>query len=101
MNKTIKEILGEIGKLEKEDLELLRSIVLNGELLKNIDELIDRKNNAKCSVCEAPLGKDYYELRWMSHGLLKRARFDGLDCLAYFIAALRNRKDERIRRVKP
>ncbi len=86
-------------EMNKKELEEVKQAILNGQLLRDIDIEIDKKTNARCSVCEAPLGENYYELRWKSFGMVKRARFDGLDCLSYFIAALRNRK-EKIRRRK-
>ena len=98
MNK-IEEIKELLRNMKREELEELKGYILNGNLLLEIEKEIDLKVNAKCAVCEAPLGDNYYELRWKSFGLVKRARFDGLDCLAYFIGALRNKKEE-LRRQK-
>lgn len=78
--------------MEKEELLRLKDLIERGKIIKEIEKELSRRERNVCSVCENEIGEDYYELIWKTNGLIKKAKFDAIDCLDYFITALRNRK---------
>jgi hypothetical protein len=86
MNKLAKVI----SELSKEDLLKIRRDLIAG----NIDRLINKQleeENAKnfsektCPVCNGEIRENAFVLEFGESYLRRRAFFDGIDCLDYFI----------------
>lgn len=91
---TEQTIRNALSKLTKEELKALQA--LNAE---DIKFMIESMGNV-CSVCGNPNPK--YRLTWISDisGLTLKAQFCELDCLEYFIARLRYKKQKQVKALK-
>ncbi len=92
-SKKIREVIEE---LNKEELEALYFLIQTGKLAELVKDKIRKKEKEgkKCYVCDAPIVDDFYELTWRTNDLTKRVIFEELDCLAYFVAILREKRNE-------
>ncbi|MGV8168580.1 MAG: hypothetical protein ACP5N3_00825 [Candidatus Nanoarchaeia archaeon] len=79
-----------IDNLEKEDLIKIKRDLIAG----NIDRLIEKKlrkypefnlSEKNCPVCGGDIEEGCYILEFGSSYLRRRAFFDALDCLEYFV----------------
>jgi len=77
-----------IDKLGKEDLIKIKRDLVSG----NIDKLIAKKlseieniDEKFCPVCGGKITQDSFKLEFGSNYLRRKAYFDGVDCISYFI----------------
>lgn len=79
-----------IDTLSEEDLVKIKRDLVAG----NVDRLINEKlnkisyeklDNKKCPVCGGTITENNYSLEFGASYLRKRAYFDAVDCLEYFI----------------
>ena len=85
-----------IKELEYEELLLIRKDLEAGTLKNVVKKQLETKKReqvAICPVCEKSLkqGEGFY-LEFGSKDLRKKASFDGVDCLKYFIEQHFNKK---------
>jgi hypothetical protein len=78
-----------IKELEYEELLLIRKDLEAGTLKKVVKKQLEQKRRdqvVSCPVCEQKLtqGEGFY-LEFGSNDFRKKATFDGVDCLKYFI----------------
>lgn len=85
MNKLAKLIQG----MSKEEIMLLNKDLIAGNLNKVITKRMKEfevdYSEKFCPVCGGEIGEDSYVLEFGKSYLRKRAHFDGIDCLSYFI----------------
>lgn len=84
------KLKGLIEGLSEEDLMKIKRDLIAG----NIDRLVNNKideltlgkiSEKQCPVCGGGITKDSYSLEFGSAYLRRRAYFDAVDCLEYFI----------------
>lgn len=80
-----------INSLGEEDLLKIKRDLVSG----NIDRLIEKKltsfksvnfSSKFCPVCDGSIGEDCFVLEFGKPYLRRRAFFDGIDCLEYFVS---------------
>lgn len=80
-----------INSLGEEDLMKIKRDLVSG----NIDKLIQKKlsefkavdfSSKFCPVCDGSIGDDCFVLEFGKSYLRRRAFFDGVDCLEYFVS---------------
>jgi len=78
-----------IKNLEKEDLELIKKDIDSGNISKLVQKELKAKEADKltlCPVCSAPVKEgEGLHLQFGPRTFRKKATFDGVDCLSYFI----------------
>jgi hypothetical protein len=84
-----------IRRLPAEDVLLIKQDILEGNLSRVIsDRLAELELPQKvCPVCNTPLEDDAPFVLFFGIGIRKKARFDAIDCLEFFIKDL---KDEEM-----
>lgn len=78
-----------INTLGKEELELLQRDLVSG----NVDKLVKKRlemfepmlGEKQCPVCGGPVNDESFVLEFGKRYLRKKAYFDGLDCMFYFL----------------
>lgn len=91
-----------INGMDEQDLRLIQKDIYEGNLSQLIKSRLHsmmppEESKQVCPVCGSPIDSETarYELIFGPPDLRRRARFDGLDCLRYFIKELEGKKDER------
>lgn len=89
--------MNKLGKLVKglqyEDLVKIRRDIIEGNMLRLVEERIGEFENPNrvCPVCNTPIDpKTAITLYFGPKGLRQRASFDGEDCLEYFVKKMRS-----------
>jgi hypothetical protein len=79
-----------IKKLSPEDLALLKKDLEQGNISRLIsDRMAELEMPQKvCPICNSPLEDDAPYVLYFGSGIRKKARFDGTDCLKFFIEEL-------------
>lgn len=87
-----------ISELGKEDLLKIKRDLVAG----NIDRLVEKKlsqfkeenySEKFCPVCSGEITKEAFVLEFGKH-IRKKAYFDGVDCMEYFVSKKLNLKKE-------
>lgn len=80
-----------IERLSFEELREFHDHLEPGEVKNLVVNKLERfKNSNKvCPVCNAPIGDDGFILVFGPSGFKKKATFDGVDCLEYFLYNMR------------
>lgn len=85
-----------IENLDETDLKLIRKDLKAGNIEKLINKRIKEKKeenpNEVCPVCNSPIGEENVTLIFGPKDLRKKASFDGIDCLEYFLDKVKMRK---------
>ena len=76
-----------IRKLPQEDLLLIKRDLDDGNIDRAIAERLAELEFPQkvCPVCNSPLDDDAPYVLYFGTGIRKKARFDALDCLKFFI----------------
>ncbi|NQU98211.1 hypothetical protein HQ533_01985 [Candidatus Woesearchaeota archaeon] len=74
-----------------EELMDLKKQLKEGNLNSTVEKKLERfKNlNKVCPVCNSPVGEEGLTLTFGPSDFRKRALFDGVDCLEYFLYKIR------------
>jgi hypothetical protein len=85
-----------IRNLPPEDVLLIKKDLEEGNLYRIIaDRLAELELPQKvCPVCNAPLDDNAPYVLYFGNGIRKKARFDALDCLEFFIDDLKSNSAE-------
>lgn len=80
-----------IKQLTLEELLELRNNLEKGEMKNLIEKRLERfKNlNKVCPVCNTPVEEEGFTLIFGPEDLKKKATFDAIDCLEYFLYKMR------------
>lgn len=80
-----------IRNLPKEDILLIKRDLEEGNLSKVIEERISEFEVPQkvCPICNTPLDDDAPYVLYFGTGVRKKARFDAIDCLEFFIRDLK------------
>ncbi|MGV8161772.1 MAG: hypothetical protein ACP5N2_00385 [Candidatus Nanoarchaeia archaeon] len=90
-----------IESLPKEDLIKIKRDLVSG----NIDRLVEKKlrtytelnySEKQCPICGGEIKEESYVLEFGASYLRRRAFFDAVDCLEYFINSKLKKKGETI-----
>lgn len=85
-----------INDLDFEDVLLIKKDLEHGRLKKIINSKIEkerRKRITYCPVCSAMITEGSgFHLQFGPEDLRKKATFDGIDCMQYFLERLRRKK---------
>ena len=81
-----------INTLDKDDLIKIRRDLIAGNIDKVISKRLDEFSglnfsNKQCPVCGGSIHNNSFVLEFGSDYLRKRAFFDGVDCLEYFVVS--------------
>jgi hypothetical protein len=80
-----------ISELNKEDLLSIRRDLIAGNIDRLINKRLEQEQNAKnfsektCPVCNGEIRENAFILEFGESYLRRRAFFDGIDCLDYFV----------------
>ncbi|MEM3374760.1 MAG: hypothetical protein QXE31_06125 [Candidatus Woesearchaeota archaeon] len=92
------KLVGIINSLNYQELKLIQKDVLEGNLAKLINERIkefekNETENNICPTCGTPLNEENtkFVLIFGPIDFKKKARFDEIDCLSFFIEKLKNK----------
>ena len=80
-----------INKLSEDDLLKIKRDLVAGNVDKLIEKRLQDLNDVKfsskhCPVCDGVIETDCFILEFGKPYLRKRAFFDGVDCLEYFVS---------------
>lgn len=87
-----------ISSLNEEDLLKIKRDLVAG----NVDKLIEKRlgelhdvnySSKQCPVCSGAINSEALILEFGKSYLRKRAYFDGVDCLEYFVSTQLKKKD--------
>jgi len=90
-----------INSLNEEDLLKIKRDLVAG----NVDKLVEKKlsdirevtySSKKCPVCDGVISSDSFILEFGKSYFRRRAFFDGVDCLEYFVSINLKKGDEVI-----
>ena len=85
-----------IDNLSEKDLNLIRTDLKAGNIERLINKRIKEKkeedSNKVCPVCNSPTKEENVTLIFGPKGLRKKASFDGVDCLEYFLDKVKQQK---------
>ena len=76
-----------IKQLTFDELKELRNNLEKGEMRALVDSRLERfkSSNKVCPVCNTDVGDEGFTLIFGPEGLKKKATFDAIDCLEYFL----------------
>ncbi|MFH1771008.1 MAG: hypothetical protein ABH828_05650 [archaeon] len=83
----MEKIIDIIKQLTFEELTELKNNLEKGEMKELVEQRLERfKNlNKVCPVCNTAVEEEGYTLIFGPEGLKKKATFDAIDCLEYFL----------------
>lgn len=87
-----------IRKLPAQDIRLIKQDLEEGNLLRVVNDRLAELELPQhvCPVCHAELEDDAPYVLYFGTGIRKKARFDALDCLQFFMDnELREKKEKR------
>lgn len=74
-----------IRNLPEQDVRLIKQDLEEGNLLRVVNERLAEMPQKVCPVCHTPLDDDAPYVLYFGTLARKKARFDALDCLQFFI----------------
>lgn len=84
--------------MDKEDLLKIKRDLVSGNIERLIEkrlESFEEKFGEKfCPVCGGPVTDESFKLEFGSPYLRRKAYFDGVDCMLYFVSANIKKKEE-------
>jgi len=85
-----------IDNLSEKDLKLIKKDLKAGNIERLINKRIKEKReedpNKVCPVCNSPIRAENITLIFGPKDLRKKASFDGIDCLEYFLEKVKMKK---------
>ena len=95
------KLAGLIKKMGEEELQLLKRDLVAGNIdkavKKRMDELkYENFDEKRCPVCGGQITEDSFKLEFGKLYLRRKAYFDGIDCLQYFIETKVKKKHSRV-----
>lgn len=92
------KIIHVLNKMTYDDLQEVRQELVAGKVRTYIDrrlEKIEQRGMKSCPVCGGQVDiskKEHLALDFGSPDFRKRAHFDAIDCLEYFLARIKDQK---------
>jgi hypothetical protein len=91
-----------INNLNEDDLLKIKRDLVAGNVDKLIEKRLDDLKNVNfsskhCPVCDGIIESDCFVLEFGKPYLRKRAFFDGVDCLEYFVSTQLKKVDDKVK----
>jgi hypothetical protein len=89
-----------ISQLPPEDVLLIQKDIEEGNLARVVrDRLAELELPQKvCPVCNAPVDDNAPFVLYFGTGIRKKARFDGIDCLQFFLREMQGERQKRVKK---